>query len=104
MRMAKLTCATFQKLLPDMRKGYCELRLPDVGIVIRDVAVHVFDQAKPPRCWVSMPAREYTDRNGERKFWAFLWFDRDANEQLQDQAREQLKKLAPEIFAGTLIA
>jgi DNA-binding cell septation regulator SpoVG len=76
------------------RRGYVELHLPEAGLVVRDVVVHVFDGASgPPKLWIAMPARRYTGADGRDKWFAFLVFARDANDALQDAANAQLRNL-----------
>jgi len=74
------------------RRGYVEMHLLDVGLVIRDVVVHVYPRAEgEPRVWVAMPARPYVDGAGKPNWSAFLIFDKSATEELQAAAREQLR-------------
>lgn len=88
----------FRRDVRKTRQGYCELWLPDIGLGIRDVVVHRFAEAGPPRCWVSLPAKSYTGKDGQEKWWPLVWFDRTANGALQDAARAELKRIAPELF------
>ena len=50
-------------------RGFFSITLPN-GLIIHDVMLH----EKGDRRWISLPAREYTDENGQRAFTAFLEF------------------------------
>ena len=66
-------------------QGICDLELTHTGLVIRDCTWHEKDGKE----WVGLPARSYTDQNGNTQWQALTEVAKDARE-----AREQFRKQA----------
>lgn len=73
------------------RKGYADFRLDDIGLTIKECAVHKFGADRGGKVWIAFPARQYEDQTGKTKFFNFLQFDKDANEIFQTAAKRALK-------------
>lgn len=79
------------------RQGYAEIKFTDLGLTIRDVAVHHFTD-KGDRWWFAMPSRQYTDREGATKYWANVVFDDEPNKTFQTVAMNALRAYVPSLF------
>jgi hypothetical protein len=63
-------------------KGFFTLTLPS-GLIIHDVALHERSGSR----WISLPAREFIDKQGKKSFRPFLEFtDRGVAEVFREQA------------------
>jgi hypothetical protein len=70
----RVSVVSWKKDQKNTRQGYAELRIDDVGLNIKDVAVHKLGPDRGNKVFVSLPAKEYTDKSGEKKYWAFVYF------------------------------
>ena len=57
----------FRKREKNTLRGFLTVRLTKVGLEIRDCNVHHKDGKR----WIGLPARQYTDKNGEER-WALI--------------------------------
>lgn len=79
------------------RQGYVSITLPDYGLTIRDCVLHL----SHGKHWLAFPAREYTNREGEKKWWAHISFaDRSQGDAFQQAAIAALRRHSPEAFGG----
>lgn len=58
---------SFRKLEKNTLRGFLTVRLTNVGLEIRDCTVH----EKASKRWIVLPARQYTDKDGEER-WALI--------------------------------
>jgi hypothetical protein len=82
-----LLCVKFRRFEKYTLKGFCDLQLTRVGLVIRDCCWH----AKDGNEWISFPAKSYTDQNGVTHWVPLLEFAEGAR-----KAREEFRKRAVE--------
>lgn len=71
----RLSCSFWKADIRNTRQGFCSIKFDDIGLVLRDVVVHKFTNQEGTKWWLALPARQYTNRDGEQKFWAFALFD-----------------------------
>jgi len=83
-----IRCIRFRSFEKNTLRGFADLELTRVGLVLRDCTWHRHADGKE---WVSFPARSYTDRNGETQWQALIEFAPNAKE-----AREQFRQQALE--------
>jgi hypothetical protein len=80
-----IRCAKFKSYTKNTLKGFADLELTRVGIVIKECSWH----EKNGKEWVAFPARSYTDREGGTQWQPLVEFaegNREAREQFQQQA------------------
>jgi len=68
-----ITCTDYRPYPKNTLQAFVALTISDLGLTIRDVCLHVKDGER----WVSMPARPYTDADGNRQ-WANIFDFTDA--------------------------
>jgi hypothetical protein len=77
----------FKPLDKNTLKGFLTVRMTNVGIEIRDIAL----QEKNGKRWLNMPSRSFTDANGKQSYSYVLdFFDEEKKEFFQ---REVLRML-----------
>jgi hypothetical protein len=76
------------------RQGYCDLRLVDIGLTVKNISIH----ESSGKYWIALPAGESNGPDGKLRYWSFLSFDEAAKDNLRAAAVKQLRMLAPEIF------
>jgi hypothetical protein len=81
-----IRCIRLRRFEKNTLKGFADLELTRVGLVIRDCAWH----ESHGKQWIGFPARPY-DVNGERRWQPLVEFAQGAA-----AAREQFQKLAIE--------
>ena len=87
-----ITCIKFRPHEKNSLRGFADLELPRVGIVIRDCAWHVKDGKE----WVSLPARPY-EKDGKTMWSPLVEFAEGAKEarnQFQRQALDAIHAVA----------
>jgi len=82
-----IRCLKFRPFEKNTLRGFCDLELTRVGLVIRDCTWHEKDGKE----WVGFPARSYTDPDGNTQWQPLVEFAVGAKE-----AREQFRKAALE--------
>jgi hypothetical protein len=89
-----ILCIKLRRFEKNTLKGFVDLQLTRVGLVIRDCCWHEKDGKE----WVSFPARSYTDPGtGEVKWQPLVEFApgaRKAREQFREQAIEAIHAAA----------
>jgi hypothetical protein len=91
-----IRCIRFRPYEKNTLKGFCDLELTRVGLVLRDCCWHQHADGKE---WVSFPARSYTDKNGNTQWQALVEFTegaREAREQFRKQALDAIHQAAAE--------
>jgi hypothetical protein len=81
-----IRCIRFRRFEKNTLKGFADLELTRVGLVLRDCTWHESHGHE----WVGFPGRKY-EQNGETKWQALIEFAEGAKE-----AREQFRKHAVE--------
>jgi hypothetical protein len=93
---AVIRCIGFRAHQKNTLRGFVDLELTRVGLVIRDCTWHRHENGKE---WVGFPARSYTDKNGETQWQALIEFAsgaKAAREQFQAQALAAIHAVAEE--------
>jgi hypothetical protein len=99
-----------EKFMPVIRgtlRGFADVQMTTIRLIIRDVAVHCFDD----RWWVSLPGRPMVNpdgspilnpRSGKPDYFNLVRFDtRIAHHQFEQQTLDALCQSNPEVFADT---
>jgi hypothetical protein len=81
-----IRCIKLRRYEKNTLKGFCDLELTCVGLILRDCTWHVHADGKE---WVGFPARSYEDKNGNTLWQPLIEFAEGAKE-----AREQFRKQA----------
>jgi hypothetical protein len=84
-----IRCIKFRPYERNTLRGFADLELSRVGLVLRDCPVH----EKNGKEWVGFPARSYQDKEGATQWQALIEFvegAREAREQFQRQAIEAI--------------
>jgi hypothetical protein len=85
-----IRCIKFRPYEKNTLKGFADLELSRVGLVLRDCTWHVHENGRE---WVGFPARSYQDKDGATQWQALIEFAegaKEAREQLQRQAIEAI--------------
>jgi hypothetical protein len=88
-----IRCIKFRRYEKNTLRGFADLELPRVGIVIKDCPLH----EKNGKQWVGFPARSYTDKNGATQWQPLIEFAEGAKEaraQFQEQALAAVHRAA----------
>jgi hypothetical protein len=91
-----IRCVKFRPYVKNTLRGFVDLELSRVGIVIRDCAWHQHENGKE---WVGFPARSYIDKNGATQWQVLVEFAEGASEarkQFQQQALEAIHVVVAE--------
>ena len=106
----KIVCRKFQPFQKNTLRGFCEVSLPDIGMIIRDVTVH----KKNDYTWASAPSkpqvkdgRVVTDSAGKAQYVPIVEFgSREARDEFSisvveavlktDEGRRALRELTDE--------
>jgi hypothetical protein len=83
-----IKCVKFRPFAKNTLKGFADLELTRVGLILRDCTLH----EKNGKEWVGFPAKSYT-ANGETKWAPLIEFAEDAGEarkQFQQQALDAI--------------
>jgi hypothetical protein len=102
--MSKLTitCRGFHPLHRNTLRGFCEIRIEELRLVIRDIAVHEKGSAR----WVQLPARPQTrdgelvhDADGKIQYVHLMNFDsRSVSDAFSAAVIRALLEFAPSAF------
>jgi hypothetical protein len=90
-----IRCMRFRPYERNSLRGFVDLELTRVGLVLRDCAWH----EKNGKQWVAFPARTYTDKDGGTQWQPLVEFAdgaRAAREQFQQQAIEAIHAVVAE--------
>jgi hypothetical protein len=88
-----IRCLRFRPCAKNTLRGFADLELTRVGLVIRDCPVH----EKNGRSWVAFPARPWIDRDGNTQWQCLVEFSAGAaREQFQQQALAAIRETAAE--------
>jgi hypothetical protein len=85
-----IRCIRFRPYEKNSLRGFADLELTRVGLVLRDCCWH---QHENGREWVSFPAKPYETKNGATAWQPIIEFAsgaREAREQFQRQALEAI--------------
>jgi hypothetical protein len=88
-----IRCTKFRRFEKNTLKGFADLGLTRVGIVIHDCTWH----SKDGKEWVGFPAKSFTGQDGETKWTPLIEFAEGAGEarrKFQDQAIEAIHAVA----------
>jgi hypothetical protein len=88
-----IRCIRFRSYEKNTLRGFVDLELPRVGLILRDCTWH----AKDGREWVGFPARSYQDKEGNTAWSPLVEFAAGAKEaraQFQQQAIEAIHAAA----------
>jgi hypothetical protein len=78
-----IRCLDFRPHERSTLRGFCALELPAGGLVVKDVSLHERNGER----WLSLPARSYTDKDGNRQFADIITFaNADAKRSFQAAA------------------
>ena len=66
-----IRCIRFRRYEKNTLKGFCDLELTRVGLILHDCTWHVHADGKE---WVGFPARSYTDKDGATAFQPLIEF------------------------------
>jgi hypothetical protein len=91
-----IRCIKFRPMSRNTLRGFADLELTDVGIVIRDCPIH----SKEGKEWVGFPARSYQKQDGTTAWQPIVEFAADAKaarEQFQRQALAAVHAVAGDI-------
>ena len=91
-----IRCLKFRRFEKNTLRGFCDLELSRVGLVLRDCTWHRHADGKE---WVGFPARSYTGQDGETKWRPLIEFAEGAGEarkQFQQQALDAIRAAAGE--------
>jgi|AmaraimetFIIA100_FD_contig_91_1345034_length_3626_multi_5_in_0_out_0_2 hypothetical protein len=90
-----IRCTRFRPYERNSLRGFVDLELTRVGLVLRDCAWH----EKNGKQWVAFPARSYADKDGGTQWQPLVEFAdgaRAAREQFQQQAIEAIHAVVAE--------
>jgi hypothetical protein len=71
-----IRCIKFRRFEKNTLRGFCDLELTRVGLVLRDCTLH----QKGDRQWVGFPAKSFTGQDGETKWSPLIEFSESAGE------------------------
>jgi hypothetical protein len=80
-----INCTKLRRYEKNTLRGFADLELSNVGIIIHDCPWH----SKDDKEWVGFPARSYTNKDGETKWQPLVEFAADAEDK-----RAQFQRLA----------
>jgi hypothetical protein len=91
-----IRCIKFRAYEKNTLKGFADLELTRVGLVLHDCTWHRHVDGKE---WVGFPARSYQDKDGKTQWQALIEFAesaREAREQFRQHALEAIHQAAEE--------
>jgi hypothetical protein len=95
-----IQCIRFRPYAKNTLKGFADLELTRVGLILRDCCWH----QKNGHEWIAFPARSYTDQDGNTRWSPLIEFAegaKEAREQFQKQAIDAVHAVAPEDSSET---
>jgi hypothetical protein len=90
-----IRCIRFRRHEKNTLRGFCDLELTRVGLVLHDCTWHEKDGKE----WVGFPARAYETKDGSTAWQPLIEFAEGANEareQFRDRALEAIHAAAAE--------
>lgn len=66
----RVEIASFRPYSKNTLKGFLTMRLPDAGLLLKECTWHEKDGKE----WIGFPAREFTDKEGNRKWQNLIEF------------------------------
>jgi hypothetical protein len=93
-----IRCVRFRPYCKNTLKGFADLELTRVGLVLRDCTWHENNGKE----WVGFAARSYQDKDGKAAWQPIVEFAEGAGEarkQFQEQALEAIHRAAAETVA-----
>ena len=90
-----IRCISFRAYQKNTLKGFADLELTRVGLVLHDCTWHEKDGKE----WVGFPAKPYETKNGETAWQPLIEFAegaKEAREQFRKQALEAIRAVADE--------
>jgi hypothetical protein len=94
-----IRCVRFRRYEKNTLRGFVDLELPHVGIIIHDCSWHVKDGKE----WVNFSAKNYQDKSGNTLWQPLIAFAEDAKEEraeFQRQALDAIHAAADQAAAG----
>jgi hypothetical protein len=91
-----IRCVRFRPYEKNTLRGFCDLELTRVGLVLRDCCWHVHANGRE---WVSFPAKPFETKSGETAWQPIIEFAdgaTQAREQFQAQALEAIHQAVAE--------
>jgi hypothetical protein len=88
-----IRCVKYRRFEKNTLKGFCDLELTRVGLILRDCTLH----EKDGRQWIGFPAKSFTGHDGETKWMPLVEFAEGAGEarkQFQQQALDAIRAVA----------
>lgn len=91
-----IECINFKPLTKGTLMGFADLRLPKLGLEIFGCSLH----QKNGKKWVNFPSKEYTNPQGERKFYQHVRFiNPNHQNEFIKEALEAIEKKCHEEFS-----
>jgi hypothetical protein len=96
-----IRCLRFRPYKKNTLKGFCDLELTRVGLILHDCTWHVHADGTE---WVGFPARSYQDKDGNTQWQPLIEFAegaKEAREQFRRQALDAIHVVADTELTGT---
>jgi hypothetical protein len=90
-----IRCIKFRAFEKNTLKGFADLELTRVGLILRDCTLH----EKAGKQWIAFPAKSFTGQDGETRWTPIIEFAESAGEarkQFQQQALDAIRAMAGE--------
>jgi hypothetical protein len=84
-----IRCIKFHPYEKNTLRGFADLELTHVGIILRDCSLHQKDDEQ----WVSFPARSYVGNDGVTHYQPMIEFVAGAKEAREQFQRQALKAI-----------
>lgn len=84
----KIKIVNFKKHESGKLRGFVDVQILDVGLTIQGAKFFRNDKGE----WLSLPDKEYTNKEGDRKWQSFLKFTPDKDKEFQDDVKIALVK------------
>ena len=85
-----IRCIKIRRYEKNTLKGFVDLELTRVGLVLRDCSWHQHENGKE---WVGFAARSYIDKNGATQWQALIEFAEGASEARKQFQQQALKAI-----------
>lgn len=84
-----IECIKYKKHIRGSLLGFADLKYPSKGFVLQGCTLHQKDGKR----WVNLPAKEFSDENGEKKFFSiFRFIDTSEFNEFKNQALKAIDK------------
>lgn len=88
-----IECTKFKTFQKGSFQGFADLLVPSWGIEIKGCSLYM----KEGRRWVSMPSKEFTNAEGEKKYAPIVKFhDKNHMDAFSEQAKQAIDKWCSE--------